>query len=108
MASITGTLEHTNYGDNEERELEAGTYSYDLTASGEGKLSFKVETRVLDEHGGGAHWETVERKEKIRDGSFSGTFDAAATVGDQTLVRFNFNREFLGKAVDYQLDYVKA
>ena len=106
MATITGGLHHTDYGDNEERDLEAGSYDYTLTVDGDGKLGFKVERRELTDNG--ARWVTIEEKSKVRGGTvLTGDFFAAETVGGQTEVRFNFNREFLSSGVDYTLEYAK-
>jgi hypothetical protein len=104
--TITGILHNADYGDNVDREVEAGTYDYTLSVGGDGKLAIKVETRRLTS--GGANWVTVEEKSKVRGGTtLSGSFVAAETVGGQTEVRFNFNREFLSKGVDYSLKFSK-
>jgi hypothetical protein len=104
--TITGTLHDADYGDNEDRDLEAGSYDYTLSVGGDGKLAFKVETRELT--GGGARWVTVEEKSKIRGGTvLTGSFSADETVGGQTEVRFNFNREFLSRGVEYTLKFSK-
>lgn len=107
MATINGSLNNTDYGDNFERDEEAGTYSYSLDVNGEGKLAFKVERRELT--GNGSHWETIEEKSKVRGGStLNGSFSAPETLGGQVELRFNFNREFLSKGVSYGLEYSKA
>lgn len=101
MPTISGQLKGTNYGDNERLDVRAGDYGYTVSATGDGKLSFKVEAK--NEHD---NWETVEQKSKIRGGT---TLDGSFTVPAQSLdageVRFNFNREFLSSEVGYRLDY---
>ena len=102
MTTITGDLHNANYGNNEEREMEADDYKYTLTASDGGKLTFKVECRN-DRN----NWETIEERQKIRDAEVTGHFTVLNQTGGWSDVRFNFNREFLGNGVDYVLDYEK-
>ena len=104
--TITGDLRNSDYGDNVERAVESGTYDYSLAVSGDGKLAVKIETRELT--GSGSRWVTVEEKSKVRGGTtLHGSFVAAETLAGNTDVRFNFNREFLGKGVDYTLTFDK-
>ena len=84
--------------------MASGTYDYTLAVSGDGKLSFKVETLTPSDEG--SRWVTVEEKSKVRGGTtLNGSFEAEPTLSPNTEVRFNFNREFLGKGVDYTLRY---
>ena len=101
---IEGRLDGADYGDNVSREVDDGDHTYALTAEGHGKLAFKVELQEFNENGGGAHWVTIEEKQKIQDTTVNGSFHVTAqTDDDKALLRFNFNREFLARAVDYDL-----
>ena len=86
--------------------LETGTYDYTLTATREGKLSFKVQAREFE---GNDSWDTIEEKSKIRGGTtLQGSFFAESPpLDDEATIRFNFNREFASRAVGYELDFHK-
>src|SRR4051812_35074968 len=103
--TITGTLHDADYGDNVERAVTADSYDYTLTVGGEGKLALKVERKELTDSG--AKWVTVEEKSKVRGGTvLSGSFEAQpATLIPTTELRFNFNREFLSRGVEYTLKF---
>ncbi len=102
---ITGTLEGTDYSDNVVKDMGTEPQSYTLTANGRGKLAFKVEAQEPTGSGNGTRWTTIHEKQKIEGTTVRGTFDppAQSVGGDSALVRFNFNREFMARAVDYDL-----
>jgi hypothetical protein len=100
MTTISGDLHNADYGDNVVRDMTAGVYEYTLTASDGGKLTFKVECKNDRDN-----WETIEERQKIRDAEVNGHFTVLDQTGGSSDVRFNFNREFLGKGVDYVLEY---
>ena len=108
MTTITGTLEGADYGDNVDRDLTAGTYTYTLTNNGPGHLSFKVEEYLIPDTGeeGLARWKTIEEKAKLAEGvNLGGTLKVGSQEQshDPARVRFNFNREFLSKKTSYKL-----
>jgi len=99
---IEGRLEGTDYGDNVTRDVADGDVSYSLTADGRGKLAFKVEMEELDP----TRWVKIEEKQKIEDTTVHGSFTVIGQTDDDpptARIRFNFNREFLARAVDYDL-----
>jgi hypothetical protein len=106
--TITGTLHGLDYGDNKIETLSQGIYDYTLTASGGGRLAFKVEAH---QHVGAAdrqHWVTVEEKSKVQSGTgLEGDFAADDNLNATCEIRFNFNREVLSDGVDYVLTFTK-
>jgi hypothetical protein len=107
---IEGTLEGTDYGDNVLRDMAPELHTYSLTADGRGKLAFRVEAQEPTGGGGGTRWITIHEKQKIQEATVQGSFDppAQSTGGSSALVRFNFYREFLARAVDYDLRWELA
>jgi hypothetical protein len=104
--TIKGSLHKADYGQKEERTLEQGTYDFTLTVTGEGQLSFRVDSEVLKDHG--SSWVNREDKSKIQgDNVVEGHFEAVETSGGTSNVRFHFKREFLSKGVDYTVSYTK-
>jgi hypothetical protein len=85
-------------------------HTYSLTADGRGTLAFKVEAQEPTGSGGGTRWTTIPEKQKIQEVTVHGSFDppAQSAGGNSALVRFNFNREFLPRAVDYDLSWEPA
>ena len=108
--TIKGELSGTNYGDNQDRVLENGTYDYTLKATESGKLAFKVEVHDYPELGesGNPHWRTILQKEKIdAPSTLKGNFVVSSSLEAGTEMRFNFNREFLSQKVGYNLTFEK-
>ena len=104
--TIKGSLHKADYGDKEDRELELGTYDYTVTVTGEGQLSFRVDSEVIKDHG--SAWVNREDKSKIQQGNvMTGDFEAVETAQGTSNVRFHLKREFLSKGVDYTVSFAK-
>ena len=117
--TISGTLHGTDYKDAYTVTRAADTYSYALTPSGGGRVSFKVEW--YQPHfpdlpkGTNEGWATLVDKSKIASGpTLSGKFTVPKTLNgpnssvDSTEIRLTFAREFLSDKVDYKLVYDPA
>jgi hypothetical protein len=114
--TISGQLHGTDYSDPYTVTRSSGPYSYEMTPSGGGRASFKVEW--YQPHfpdlpkGTKEGWATLEDKSKIASGvTASGTFTVPKTLNgpnssvDSTEIRLTFAREFLSEKVDYKLVY---
>ena len=106
--TVTGTLHGLDYGDNVIDELTQGIYDYTLTASGGGRLAFKVEAHQHVGDKDREHWVTVEEKSKVQSGTaLKGDFAADDNLKATCEIRFNFNREVFSDGVDYLLTFTK-
>ena len=117
--TISGQLHVTDYSDAYTTTRTADTYSYELTPSGGGRVSFKVEW--YQPHfpdlpkGTNEGWSTILEKSKVVSGAaLSGKFTVPKTLNGpdssvtSTEVRLTFSREFLSEKVDYKLVYDPA
>ena len=95
--TISGQLHGTDYSDAYTTTRSAQTYKYDLTPSGGGRASFKVEWYQ-------PHFPDLPK----------GTNEGWATMNgpnssvSSTEIRLTFSREFLSEKVDYKLAYDPA
>ena len=117
--TISGQLHGTDYSDAYTTTRSSETYKYDLTPSGGGRASFKVEW--YQPHfpdlpkGTNTGWATLEEKSKVASGAtLSGRFTVPKTLNgptssvSSTEIRLTFSREFLSDQVDYKLVYDPA
>ena len=113
MTTINGDLHgvHYEYTSNT-FGLVPQTYSYELTASGGGRVAMKIEYEELPELGEvgvAAHWVTLEDKSKIQSGtSLNGKFTAPKSSYPLANIRFKFSREVLSDGVDFKLTFEPA
>lgn len=116
--TINGDLHNLDYSDHCEFVRTARIYNYELTASGGGKVSFKVEffsPPLLGEVGVSGHWYVLEDKSKIASGTtLKGSFTvpktqlSSSSTSDQTQIRLTFSRALASKGVDYRLFFEPA
>jgi len=116
--TISGDLYGVDYSDKYELVRTARTYKYDLTASGGGKVSFKVEwfsPPLLGEVGVSGHWYVLEDKSKVASGTtLNGSFTVpkhqidSSSSSDQTQIRLTFSREFASAGANYKLFFEPA
>src|SRR4051812_25060931 len=117
--TMSGQLHGADYNDAYTTTRTADTYKYDLTPTGSGRASFKVER--YQPHfpdlpkGTNEGWETIEEKSKVASGAtLSGTFTVPKTLNgatssvSSTEIRLTFSHEFLSDKVDYKLVYSPA
>jgi hypothetical protein len=111
--TIQGDLHNTDYSDKIELVRTARAYKYEVSASGGGTVSFKMEyfqPALLGETGGRDQWWTIEDKSKVASGAtLTGSFTVprtqltSTTDTDSTRIRATFSREFASTGVDYTL-----
>jgi hypothetical protein len=94
-----------------------GKYKYTVSATGGGKLRFKVKYYSGDEYspfpGDGlkGKWYTLVKREKVDSGAIlSGSFDLPQSLGGQstTQLRLIFSRGFATTGVDYDFSMQAA
>ncbi|MEJ7736673.1 MAG: hypothetical protein WKF97_04530 [Chitinophagaceae bacterium] len=107
MSSITGNLFDLDTKDTFETSKTPKTYSYELKASGGGKIStFKVELCSVPFGSPGGTWSTIEEKSDISSGATErGSFTAAESGLSNSHLRFTFTRKALTHGVSYDLSY---
>lgn len=109
--TLSGELHCTDYNDSYQLLRIPRAYSYRLTASGGGKLAFKIEQFMVDETKGPAEaWYIIEEKSKIQSGTtLTGTFTVLEEPNEsQSSIKVTFLREFLSHGVDYNLFFEPA
>lgn len=116
--TLSGDLHDLDYSDKFELVRTARTYNYELTASGGGKVSFKVEwyhPPLLGEVGVSGQWWSLEDKSKVASGTtLNGSFIVpkhnidSSSSSDQTQIRLIFSREFASAGVNYKLFFEPA
>jgi hypothetical protein len=116
--TISNDLYDLDYSDKFELVRTARTYNYELTASGGGRVSFKIEwysPPLLGEVGVSGHWYDLEDKSKVASGTtLNGSFTVpkhqidSSSWSDQTQLRLTFSREFASAGVSYKLFFEPA
>jgi len=115
--TITGGLHGLDTKDNIKLYKAPKKYKYTVSASGGGKLRFKVKYYTGDEYspypGDGlkGKWRTLVKREKIDSGaSLSGSFDLPQSLGGQstTELKLIFSRGFATTGVDYNFSMEAA
>jgi hypothetical protein len=106
--TITNDLHGTNTSDMFELLREARKYNYTVSASGGGKLSFRVEWMSTLHPQGQPNkelWSKIEDKSKIQSGTeLKGSFTAPESFpkSGQARIRLYFTRAILSEGVDYK------
>jgi hypothetical protein len=113
--TLSGELHNLDYNDQYELTRTADVYKYELTPSGGGRVSFKVESFQPHYPGISSKWSTIEDKSKVSSGAtLTGSFTLPSTqISDtncspSTLMRVTFSREALSQGVDYKLVFYAA
>ena len=108
---LRGALYGTDYKDSFQLLRHQQTYNYTLTASGGGRVAFKVEQwKVEPSHGPVEKWYVIEEKSKVQSGTtLNGTFTVSVEPGEaQSSILLTFTREFLSAGVDFELSFAPA
>ena len=113
--TLSGGLHGLDYSDDYQLTRNAGSYNYELTPSGGGRVGFKVESFQPHYPGIASKWTTIADKSKVVSGAkLSDTFAVPVTqISDKdstnsTLIRVTFSREFASDGVDYKLYFSPA
>ena len=113
--TLSGELHSLDYSDQYDLTRNADVYKYELTPSGGGRVSFRVESFQPHYPGISSKWTTIEDKSKVTSGAtLTGTFTLPNTrISDtdstnSTLMRVTFSREALSSGVDYKLVFYPA
>ncbi|WP_164115243.1 hypothetical protein [Sphingorhabdus sp. Alg239-R122] len=117
MPTIRNDLRKGDYRDAFDRYLEPGRYRYTLTASGGGKVAFKVREHTRQGEGKRIRkWKIlIEPKSRISGGSeLDGEFLVHedklfrdSEPAETTRTQFIFTRKAFSAGVDYEIDYDK-
>jgi hypothetical protein len=101
-----------HYGDDFQLTRTARLYNYELTPSGGGKVSFKVESFQPHYPGIPSKRSTIKDKSEAASGAtLNGSFTVPVTrisdtnPTDSTLIRVTFSREVASSGVDYRLAF---
>ncbi|MDJ0974534.1 MAG: hypothetical protein QNJ98_08760 [Planctomycetota bacterium] len=108
-ASIDGNVRGLNTVDNVLSNLHPGTYSYDLTATGNGNNRLKFRVYVWDHSIDDWRWQRVHtaRLSASNNGAtLSGTFTIGAEPGETGTrrVKFVFSRKVGTSRINYELE----
>lgn len=113
--TLSGSLYNLDYSDDYQLTRTARDYKYELTPSGDGRVSFKVESFQSHFPGIPSKWSTIVDKSKVASGAtLTGSFTvpptqiSASASTDSTLIRVTFSREFASAGVDYNLFFYPA
>jgi hypothetical protein len=113
--TLSGELHNLDYSDDYQLTRTADSYKYELTPSGGGRVSFKVESFQPHYPGIPSKWTTIEDKSKVSSGAtLNGSFTVPSTQisasdsTNSTLIRVTFSREFASNGVDYKLYFYPA
>lgn len=113
--TLSGELHNLDYSDDFQLTRSAASYKYELTPSGGGRVSFKVESFQPHYPGIASKWTTIEDKSKVSSGAtLNGSFTVPITkisdtdTSNSTLIRVTFSREFASQGVDYKLFFDPA
>ncbi|HWB96463.1 MAG TPA: hypothetical protein VG672_07165 [Bryobacteraceae bacterium] len=113
--TLSGELHNLDYSDDYQLTRTARLYNYELTPSGGGKVSFKIESFQPHYPGISSKWTTIEDKSKVSSGAtLTGSFAVPVTkISDtnstnSTLIRVTFSREIASSGVDYKLVFYPA
>ena len=113
--TLSGDLHNLDYSDDYQLTRTADSYKYELTPSGGGRVSFKVESFQPHYPGIPSKWTTIEDKSKVSSGAtLNGSFTVPSTQisasdsTNSTLIRVTFSREFASNGVDYKLYFYPA
>jgi hypothetical protein len=112
--TITNDLHGTNTSDMFEFLREARKYNYTVSASGGGRVAFRVDVMSTMHPQGSPNkeiWVTIEDKSKIQSGTeLKGSFTAPESFpkSGQARLRFYFTRAVLSEGVDYKFEMSPA
>lgn len=114
LYEICGRLYGTDTRDRYERGVPAGTYDFEVSASGGGRLRFKVEAYQppMLGGGGGGFWYAIEPRSRVASGSqLTGSFrvpdthlSSSVSIPEGT-IRIIFSRGAGTRGVDYDFSF---